>query len=77
VADEYLPLADRGPFYRGMAAVIRARIPHVQSVEARLELASLAMDYENLAMFVETTVARSGDQAESSVEPPPPCAHRI
>jgi hypothetical protein len=70
VVDEYLPLADRGTFYRGLAAVIRARIPHLQSVEARLELASLALDYENLATYVETHLARAGAGAERGQQSP-------
>jgi hypothetical protein len=69
VAIEYLPVADRGEYYRGLAAIMRARIPHVQSPAARLELASLAADYQNLATYVETLVVRTSDAAERCARP--------
>ena len=41
----------------------------MQSVEARLELASLALDYENLATYVETNLARTGGGTEKGQHP--------
>ena len=57
MADEFLPLADRGKYYRAVAAVIKDRIPFMRSPEARLELAALAADYESLAKYFDTHLA--------------------
>lgn len=56
MTDELLPIADRPMYYRALAAVLRARVPFLQSAESRQEIAALAADYETLASYLDANL---------------------
>lgn len=67
--DEFLPLSDRAEYYRALAASMRARIPSLQSEEARNELGALAADYERLATYLESKLESDKNGADQDFSP--------